>query len=84
MAMRGTFALVSLVVCCFYFGTLGSLYIELSSCFINKNKLYTWIRGRSAEELNKKKKTKLYVLVSKDSWTVGYPEREKTGSIILI
>lgn len=55
MAMRGTFALVSLVVCCFYFGTLGSLYIELSSCFINKNKLYTWIRGRSAEELNKKK-----------------------------
>lgn len=31
-----------------------------------------------------KKTKKLYVLVSKDSWTVGYPEREKTGSIILI
>lgn len=61
MAMRGTFALVSLVVCCFYFGTLGSLYIELSSCFINKNKLYTWIRGRSAEELNKKKKNYMYL-----------------------
>lgn len=54
MGMRETFTLVSLVVCCFYFGTLGSLYIELSSCFINKNKLYTWILGMSAEELNKK------------------------------
>lgn len=48
---------MSLVVCYFYFGTLGGLYIELSSCFINKNKLYTWTSGTSAEELNNKKKT---------------------------
>lgn len=33
-------------------GLWESLYIELSSCFINKNKLYTWIHGTSAEELN--------------------------------
>lgn len=40
--------------------------------------------GRLLRNWTKTKKTKLYVLVSKDSWTVGYPEREKTGSIILI
>lgn len=55
---------MSMVVCYIHFGTMGALYIELSSCFINKNKLYTWISGTSAEEMEKKK---LYVLVSKDS-----------------
>lgn len=33
---------------------MGALYIELSS-FINKNKLYTWKSGTSADELKKKK-----------------------------
>lgn len=45
---------MSMVVCYIHFGTMGALYIELSSCFINKNKLYTWISGTSAEELKKK------------------------------
>lgn len=58
---------------------MGALYIELSSCFINKNKLYTWIGGTSAEEL--KKNIRTCVKRQLDS---GYPEREKTGSIILI
>lgn len=61
----------------FPFGTMGALYIELSSCF-NKNKLYTWISGTSAEELKKKSTCVKRQLDS------GYPEREKTGSIILI
>lgn len=52
---------MSLVVCYFYFGTMGGLYIELSSCFINKNKLYTWTSGMSAEELNNKKKNYMYL-----------------------
>lgn len=43
---------MSLVVL-YPFGTTGALYIELSSCFINRNKLYTWISGTSAEELKK-------------------------------
>lgn len=59
---------------------MGALYIELSSCFINKNKLYTWISGTSAEEL-KKKNIRTCVTRQVNS---GYPEREKTGSIILI
>lgn len=62
------------------FGTMGALYIELSSCFINKNKLYTWKSGTSADEL-KKKNICTCVKRQLDS---GYPEREKTGSIILI
>lgn len=69
---------MSLVVC--YYGTMGALYIELSSCFINKNKLYTWISGTSAEEL-KKKHIRTCVKRQLDS---GYTERGKTGSIILI
>lgn len=55
VVLRGRFACVSLVVCYnIHLGLMGALYIELSSCFTNKNKLYTWISGTSAEELKKK------------------------------
>lgn len=57
---------------------MGALYIELS-CFINKNKLYTWISGTSGEELKKN----ICTCVKRQSDS-GHREREKTGSIILI
>ena len=76
---------MSLVVFLYPFGTMGALYIELSSCFINKNKLYTWISGTSAEEPKKRKKKRKDIRTCvKRQPDSGYPEREKTGSIILI
>lgn len=76
MKSRARFACVT--GCVLSVGTTGALYIELSNCFINKNKLYTRISGTSAEEPGKKRTCVKRQLDS------GYPEREKTGSIILI
>lgn len=59
---------------------MGALYIELSSCFFNKSKLYARISGTCAEELKRKKTYK----DCQKTTSSGYPEREKTGSIILI
>lgn len=66
-------------LCVLYpFGSMGALYIELSSCFFNKSKLYTRISGTCAEELKRKKK---HIRTVKRQLAVGILRGKRLGRL---